>query len=314
MRLVRSAVVLCALVACGHSSTTGSNGGSAEPAHWAKAGPAPVAAALTYPLELAVGGGRVWVVTSDRDVTLIEKGASRVVKSFGWVHAIAADEQGVWVAADDELGGKTSALWRILPTGEATRVVEDIKYVVRAGTSLLVWRGKETFVRDASGAERSLGALDGTVRVVGEWLYVVQRSGEISRLPLNGGARETIGDLGDLVESFDVSGDTIYASVDRGIWTMSIRGGVRQKLVENLDDPRELLADGQGGVYVLTYGTHKDFWGHSSNNDGELLHVEPGGRITALASEFIGAGRIGLTAETVYVTDVYGGRVLAIPR
>jgi hypothetical protein len=254
------------------------------------------------------------VIASDRDVALIEKGASRVVKSFGWVHAIAADDQGAWVAADDELGGKTSALWRILPTGDATRVIEDIKYVELAGTNLLVWRGKETFVRDASGAERSLGTIEGSVRVVGDWLYVSERSGEISRLPLAGGARETIGDLGDLVESFDVSGDTIYASVDRGIWTMSIRGGARQKLVENLADPRELVADGQGGVYVLTYGTHGDFWGHSSNNDGELLHVQPGGRIKALASEFIGAGRVALTADTVYVTDVYGGRVLAIPR
>ena len=85
-------------------------------------------------------------------------------------------------------------------------------------------------------------------------------------------------------------------------------------LAENLDDPRELAADGSGGVYVLTYGTHDDFWGHHSNNDGGLLHVDAAGNVTPLAADFIGAGRIALTADTIYVTDVYGGRVLAVPR
>jgi hypothetical protein len=324
MRLVRG-VVLCALVACGHSTAT-SSGGSAEPAHWPKAAPAPVAAALAYPLELAVAGGRVWVVASDRDVTLIEGGSTRVVKSFGWVNAIAAppDDQGVWVSANDELGGKTSALWRVPPVGQATRVEEDVTYIKQAGVDLLVWRANEAFVRDPLGAERPLGvALDkySSVAVAGGLIYVASREGQIARVPIAGGALETLGDVGDLLEGFDVAGNVLYVNVDRGIYTITIPdhpgsglGLVRHTLVENLDDPRELVADGQGGVYVLTYGTSGDFWGHSTNSDGELLHVQADGHVTALASDFIGAGRIALTATNIYVTDVYGGRVLMLPR
>jgi hypothetical protein len=321
MRLVRG-VVLCALAACGHSTT--SSGGSAEPAHWPKAGPAPVAATLAYPLELAVAGGRVWVVASDRDVTLLEGGSARVVKSFGWVNAIVADERGVWVAANDELGGKSSALWRVPPVGQATRVEEDVTYIKPAGADLLVWRANDVFVRDGTGAERPLGvALDkySSIELAGDTIYVASREGQIARVPIAGGAIETLGDFGGLLESFDVVGDVIYANIDRGIYTITIPshpssglGLVRHTLVENLDDPRELVADGQGGVYVLTYGTSGDLWGHSTNSDGELLHIHADGHVTALASDFIGAGRIALTATSVYVTDVYGGRVLMLPR
>jgi hypothetical protein len=279
---------------------------------------------MTYPLELAVAGGRVWVVGGDTELALIENGSPRVVKRFGWVHGLVADDQGAWVAAADELAGKTSALWRVLPTGEATRVEEDVEHIQQAGSGLLVWRGDGVFIRDASGAERPLGAgLDkySSVQVVGDRIYVASREGQIAWVPLAGGALEPIGDMGDLLESFDVAGNVIYATVDRGVYTMTIPaqagsgfGPVRHKLVENLDDPRELVSDGQGGVYVLTYGTTDDLWGHHTNNDGELLHIDAAGRVTALASDFIGAGRIQLSADKVFVSDVYGGRVLAIPR
>ncbi|HUS32255.1 MAG TPA: hypothetical protein VMZ53_27330 [Kofleriaceae bacterium] len=311
MRCRWAVVLLLALAACRHSSSSGSG---SEPAHWAKAGPAPVAATLTYPLELSIGGGRVWVVASNRDVMLLDRGKPRIVKSLGWVSAIAADEEGAWIAAHDELGGKTSALWRLLPDADPIRVAEDVTYVAPAGAAIVIWRTGGAFVREPSGAEHPLGAIEGRIRAVGDTLYVGDRRGVISRMPLAGGPLEQVADFGALVVSFDVAGDTIYASTDRGIYTMSTRGGPRQMLAEHLDDPREVVADGEGGVYVLTYGTTSGLWGHSTNDDGELLHIDRNRKITALASDIIGAGRIALTKDTVYATDVYGGRLLAVPR
>jgi hypothetical protein len=300
-------------------------GGACVPAETAPS--ATVIAHVEYPGAIAAEGSRVWFVANDRELwSVAGRGAPpRRVRSFAWVASVVADAEGAWVVALDRLGADAGALWRIAPGGDAVRVGEGISRARGGGDRLVLWRGAAAAVRLGAdgGPETPLGDVGEVGRVTpsvvrAATLYTIEREVLVA-VALDGGGRRAIGRVGALpIQALAVDEAFAYVIPSHGrfdgeVIAIDLRDGARRRLTGGLRDPRALVADGAGGVYLLTFGTPV-LPDHATNRDGELLHVDARGCVAALAGGFIGAGDLALTPTEVLFTERYGGRVVAIPR